>query len=519
MSRLAYSFKNARVSVAFYLLVLALNFFSRRIFLEELGTQFVGLTSSVMSYIGFLNLADLGIATAVAQVLYAPLYRRDRTQITELVSLLGWLFRLVGLAITLLGLTFAAFIPWVFARAVTEGIPLGTIYAAYLTFLATTLMSYLLNYKQNLLMADQRGYVVTRIFNLSLLAKVLLQMALLRWTPAGYLSWLAVELLFGVVYAVWLESALRRIYPWLRSSLRQGRAAVRKYRSVFATTRRIFSHRIASLVLYQSDVIVLGQLISQSMVSYYTNYSMMIGRLTSFIGGALNNSYAGVGNLVVEGDRSKIKLVFWQFNAMYFWIGGTLSFSFYELVNPFISLWLPAGRYALFSSPVVLMLVATLFIGLIRQTAQYFLNAYGLYHDVWAAWTEAALNLVLSFWACWRYGVSGVVAGTLLSTGLFVLFWKPYFLYRRGFRESSREYWLTLLKYLSILVFVWLVLETILVQGWLPSSDTWGGWLTRAVIIPLLYGILSGVALYFSSRGMRNFVRLVTGLLRAKLRR
>lgn len=519
MSRLAYSFKNARVSVVFYLLVLALNFFSRRIFLEELGTQLVGLTSSVMSYVGFLNLADLGIAGAVAQVLYTPLYRRDRTQIAELVSLLGWLFRLVGIVIAAAGLLFAAFIPWIFARTVAEGIPLGTVYAAYLTFLATTLMSYLVNYKQNLLMADQRGYVVTRIFNLSLLAKVLLQMALLRWTPAGYLTWLVVELLFGAVFAVWLELALRRIYPWLRTSLRLGRQVVRKYREVFATTRRIFAHRIASFVLYQSDVIVLGQLISQSMVSYYTNYSMMISRLTSFIGGALNNSYAGVGNLVVEGDRPKIKLVFWQFNAMYFWLGGTLSFTFYELVNPFISLWLPAGRYELFSPPVILMLVATLFIGLIRQTCQYFLNAYGLYHDVWAAWAEAALNLLISFWACWRYGVAGVVAGTLLSTGLFVLFWKPYFLYRRGFRESSREYWLTLLKYLSLLVASWLVSGAILHAGWLPSPVTWSSWLLRAALTPLLYGVLSGSALCFSSLGMRAFVSLLAGQLRARFRR
>ena len=43
MSRISYSLKNVKVSLVFYMLVLGLNFFSRRIFLESLGTELVGL--------------------------------------------------------------------------------------------------------------------------------------------------------------------------------------------------------------------------------------------------------------------------------------------------------------------------------------------------------------------------------------------------------------------------------------------------------------------------------------------
>ena len=64
MSRISYSLKNVKVSLVFYMLVLGLNFFSRRIFLESLGTELVGLSDTVMSYIGFLNLAEMGISVA-----------------------------------------------------------------------------------------------------------------------------------------------------------------------------------------------------------------------------------------------------------------------------------------------------------------------------------------------------------------------------------------------------------------------------------------------------------------------
>ncbi|MCH5306209.1 MAG: hypothetical protein J1E79_06970 [Rikenella sp.] len=509
MSRITYSVKNVKVSLTFYMLVLVLNFFSRRVFLETLGNDLVGLSETVVSYIGFLNLAEMGISVAIANVLYAPLFRGDREQVVELVSLLGWLFRLVGIVIGAAGLIFAAFIPWIFAKDIETGLDLGMIYAAYLTFLTTTLLSYLVNYKQNLLVADQKGYAVAKVFNLCLIGKVLLQMALLRWCGAGYLTWLGLEVVFGVVFAVWLEAVVRRVYPWLHASVRTGRELVRKYREVFAGVRRIFAHRIAGFALVQSDKLVIAQLLSLSMVAFYTNYSIIINRVTAFITGTLQNSYAGVGNLVAEGNREKVRLVFWQFNAMYFWMGGTLAFAFYRLINPFIVLWLPPERYVLFSGPVVLMLVGTLFIGVVRQTVQYFLNAYGLYHDVWAAWTEAGLNVAVSIWGCLYYGVAGVVAGTLLSTGLAMLVWKPYFLYKRGFRDSSREYWLTLLKYLAIIAGVWFLTDWIADWGWLPSVKSWGGWAVHAVVIPLLYAVLCGGMLWLVSRGMRDFAKLV----------
>lgn len=522
MSRVSYSIKNVKVSLTFYMLVLLLNFFSRRIFLETLGNDLVGLSETVMGYIGFLNLAEMGIPVAIANVLYAPLFRDDRERVTELVSLLGWLLRLVGILIAAAGLVFAVFIPWIFAREIAAGLDAGVIYAAYFTFLTTTLLSYLVNYKQNLLVADQKGYEVARVFNLCLIAKVLLQMALLKWAGAGYLSWLLLEVVFGVVFAVWLEAVMRRVYPWLRSSPRLGRGVVRKYREVFAGVKRIFSHRIAGFVLTQSDKLVVAQTLSLTAVTFYTNYSLIINRVTAFITATLQNSYAGVGNLVAEGDRGKIKLVFWQFNAMYFWLGGTLAFGFYMLVNPFIELWLPPDRYELFSGLIVLMLVGTLFVGLVRQTVQYFLNAYGLYHDVWAAWTEAGLNVAVSVWACLHYGVAGVIVGKLLSTGLFMLLWKPYFLYRRGFKESSAEYWLTLAKYFAMIAGTWLLVGWVVGLGWLPPMTTWGGWAVNALAVPLLYGLVCGGAMYAGSEGMRCFVRLAAGLVRgavAKRRR
>ena len=71
-SRLKKSLLNARVNLIFYFLSLALSFFSRKIFLDALGADFMGLIGTLNNLLGFLNLAELGISTAIGYVLYKP---------------------------------------------------------------------------------------------------------------------------------------------------------------------------------------------------------------------------------------------------------------------------------------------------------------------------------------------------------------------------------------------------------------------------------------------------------------
>ena len=77
MSRVSKSLKNAKVGVFFFTVSIFLQFFSRKIFLDELGDDFIGLESTLRSVLGFLNLAELGIGTAIGFTLYKPLFDKN----------------------------------------------------------------------------------------------------------------------------------------------------------------------------------------------------------------------------------------------------------------------------------------------------------------------------------------------------------------------------------------------------------------------------------------------------------
>ncbi|MCQ2411288.1 MAG: hypothetical protein MJ053_07580, partial [Elusimicrobiaceae bacterium] len=95
-SRVRKSLLNAKVNLIFYFLILVLSFFSRKIFLDTLGADFIGLTGTLYNLLASLNIAELGIATAISYVLYKPLFEHDEQKIMEILSAPGYLYRWIG---------------------------------------------------------------------------------------------------------------------------------------------------------------------------------------------------------------------------------------------------------------------------------------------------------------------------------------------------------------------------------------------------------------------------------------
>ena len=172
-SRVKKSLLNARVNLIFYVLILLISFFSRKIFLNCLGADFVGLTGTLMSLLNFLNLAELGISTAIGYVLYKPIFEHDETRINEIISVLGYMYRWIGRIIIAAGVALSCFLPVIFP---STGFSYGIIYFAYYSFLASSLIGYFANYRQTLLGADQRNYVVAFYFQTASIIKIICQM-------------------------------------------------------------------------------------------------------------------------------------------------------------------------------------------------------------------------------------------------------------------------------------------------------------------------------------------------------
>lgn len=510
-SRAHKSFLNARTNLIFYFLVLAATFFSRKIFLEKLGDDFVGMTSTLSNLLGLLNLAELGVGSAVGYMLYKPLVEGNRERINQIVSVLGYVYRKIGLLVIAGATVLAVFLPWIL-----EGAPFGDllIYFTYLSYLVGAVLGYFVNYRQLLLTADQRQYVVTAYYQSANVLRLLIQMTVLYRTSNPY-YWVTIEIGFAFIYSWILNRRIDRAYPWLKTTVRNGRQLLKEYPELIRYTKQIFVHKIGATALFNLSPVFVYAYTSLAMVAYYTNYTLIISKVQQLVSQLLGSADAGIGQLVAEGDVERIHKVFREIFALRYWVGGTLVGALWFALNPFIQLWLGA-EYLLPSGTVALILL-NLYI-MFTRVADSFNMAYGLFYDTWAPITEAGLNAGFSVLLGHFWGLNGVLLGTTLSMLAIVVIWKPYFLFSKGFRLSVWRYWRRVGLHVLILAGVFVLI------GWLnrycPVDPTagYGAWLLYSLVVTALFALLLFGVMFVLTEGMRTLVFRVIQIISRRLR-
>lgn len=511
-SRVKKTLLNARVNLLFYFLTLLLSFFSRKIFLDCLGADFVGLTGTLQNILGYLNLAELGIGSAIGYLLYKPIFDQDHKKINEIITVMGFLYRWIGILIITGGIIISIFLPAIFPG---NQFPMKLIFFAYFTFLGSSLIGYFINYKQILLGADQKEYVVTAYYQSANIIKTIIQLALAYYTRNLYL-WITIEFSFGIIYALILNWKLKQTYPWLKTELSQGRRLLKQYPDVLKKTGQLFLHKVAYLVAGQSYNIIIYAFANLTMVAIYGNYSMVVSKLSTMISNFMGGVSASLGNLVAEGNSKKTQDIFWKLSSFRTFIGGILFYGIYTFSNPFISLWV-GTEYVL---PVWILMpyYIKVYFDYTTSTLASFLYAHGLFYDVWASFVEAIICASVSIGCGYLWGLFGVLLGGMTSNIIINIGWKSYFLFKKGLNLELRKFYLYLFKFMAIQGAVMLTIESFSGKILLYSQRNFFNLSVSMITMVLLYSFATGFLIFVTDRGFREFLKQLTTYLLKKNR-
>lgn len=500
-SRVKKTLLNARVNLIFYFLTLCLSFFSRKIFLDCLGADFVGLTGTLQNILGYLNLAELGVGSAIAFNLYKPIQQHDRTKIIDIVSLFGYYYRNIGLVVLGGGIIVSLFIPMIFGKS---DFSFGVIYFAFYSYLASSLIGYFINYRQALLSADQRNYVVAVYYQSANILKVIIQLTIAYYF-ANFYVWIAIELSFGILYSFILNKKIDQVYPWLKCTVAIGKSQSKNYPNILQSTKQVFIHKIKDFMLSQSDQLFIFAFMSLKMVAYFGNYTLIILRLTAFFSTILDSVGASVGNLVAENNKGKMMSVFWELMALRYFMAGFICFCLFELITPFIVLWL--GSEYILGNTILIILLVNLFISISRGTVDNFNFAYGHFGDVWAAWTEGIINITVTLIAGYYWGIPGILLGKTCSIVPIIVFWKPLYLFRDGFEASYTHYWSQTIKYYLIFTVSFIIIHLILNLIPINPSMSFGWWIVFAIICAGSFGGMYLLLITYFGPGGKNLLK------------
>ena len=410
-------------------------FFSRKIFLDCLGAEFIGLTGTLGNILGYLNLAEFGITASIGYFLFKPLQANNRQEIQDILSLLGYLYNRIGCIILTGGIIISLFFPFIFSKA---ALGLDIVYFAYYSFLGSSLIGYFINYRQILLSADQKNYLVAIYFQSANILKTILQI-ILAYTYENLYVWVGVEFLFGIIGCIILNWKINKEYPWLYVDKSRGKSLLKQYPEIISKTKQVFIHKIKDFVLVRSDELFIFLFVSLKMVAYYGNYMIIISKLISLFSSITGSVGASIGNLVAEDNRQKMLNVFWEYTTIQHTIAAVLSFSLYNFIEPFIAHWL--GSEYIMDRRILLLLIIYIYITNSRNSIDSFNYAHGLFADVWSAWAELIINISITIIGGLKWGIIGILLGKIASLLTIVVLWKPYYLFSSGFKEPVSTYW------------------------------------------------------------------------------
>lgn len=509
-SRVGKAVLNMKVNLAVSAISIIVSFFSRKIFLDQLGDEFIGLATTVNSLLAFLNLAELGVGASIAYFLYKPLFDKDREKINEIISIMAYLYRNIGIFILCAGVVFSLFLPLIFQGTTQSWF---VIYYCFYAQLFCSLIGYFINYKANTIFnADQRQYFVNGYFQITQILCVVLQMALALYT-GSYFIYITLTLLFAILNSLLLNRQFDKVYPWVEANYQRGKVAIKHHQEIIQYVKKVFVHQIGGFINNSVMPIIVFAYASLSVVTFYGNYTLLNSKVSQLINAALSGTSAGIGNLIAEGNRECIYRCYKELYAIKFFVVTYLSLCLLFLSSDFIAVWL--GESYVLSPLLVFLICADFCLNLLRNTTDQYLDGYGLKADIWVPICRIiSLLAVVAAGKVW--GLVGLLAVPVLVQLCLMHVWKPYYLYSQGFKMRFPHY-LTLLagNIIPFVIAYFLSRKTLLLMG--ISEDvatTWQAFLIKASAFSVILLITSALLSYGCSEGIRLFVERMKGRFR-----
>lgn len=475
-SRTNKSIINSVAALLMYFINLILEFYSRVIFLHYLGTEILGLNTTANNILQFLNLAEMGVWTAIATSLYKPLHTKDYDEINRIVTFNGHIYKRIGLTIIAIALVVMCFFPLIFKKMT---LPLWYAYASFGVLLFSSLLGYFANYRQFLLSSDQLNYKVIFSYKLSMACKVVAQIIAMKLFPYPYIWWLGLEFSFAIIGSLALNRMVRKTYPFLEKAKETYKELKQKYPEILKKIKQLFIQKISGFVLFQTSPLIIYGLATLTLVTLYGNYMIIINGLISLIAAMFNGMLASIGNLIASSDRKHELKVFHQLFTIRFYIIAIMCYGLWIGGQGFVEWWL--GKEYLLEPLTLGLLTAQFFVYVNRYVIYDFLSGHGYFGDVWASIIEVFINLGLSILLGVFWGLNGVITGVLISLTIISFGWKPFYLFKVKLKEGFFSFWKNFIFLLILSGVSWILSNIILNQ--IPLSQYGSIWELIAILV------------------------------------
>lgn len=493
------------------LLTALLSFILRKIFILHLDETLLGVNGLYTGVLSLLSMADLGVGTAFQFALYKPVAEHHRETVKSYMANYARVYRVVALAVAVLGLLLTPFLPWIIKDPGGYSQRELTIY--YFIFLFNTVSTYFVSYKYAVANAEQKNYIQTNVLTLTKFATVLCQIVVLLVTK-NFLAYLLTDAVIQLLQKVVVNAYLNRRYPFLKEKnvepLSEGERA-----GIWNRTKALLLLRIGDVLRLQTDALLISAFINVALVGMVDNYLLVVNTISNFVNIIFNSVISGFGNLIATENKEKQQRLFMVYRFFAAYAYGFSAIGFYVLLTPLISC-IFGPEWILPALAVKLMILDYFFRGE-RVVLSNYKTAAGIFEqDRYRAMIQGIVNLIISVALVGPFGLVGIYIGTFAS-GILANFSMPVIIYHTCFDSSPRRFFAKSLQYtavtaLALLPCLW-IRERLLPGAMTGAPVSFLSIILMALIVTAIYHLI-----FFLFFGRTDEMHYLTDLLRSRIK-
>ncbi len=445
--RVENSIRNIHVSIITQIIITLLGFISRKVFIDNLGTEYLGVNGLLTNILSMMSLVEGGIGAAIVYDLYKPLAENNEEKVIALIQLYKKIYGILAIIIFILSLIIYPFL----GRIMKNDSSISFLGVVYFLFVFKNMISYLNAHKWSLINADQKGYVLAK-YNLLFNIITMVSKVIILIVTQSYIFYLLIECFIFIIQNIYNGKIVNDRYPYIKTK-KIYKIDESTKNNLIINVKALFLHNIGTWCVFGTDNILISSFISVATVGLYSNYTMIISQLSSLLTPVIGGIGASVGNLIATESNEKSYKIFKITYLINFWIYSFSAIFLFNLLEPFINWWL--GNGLLLDKLTFFIILVNFYITGLRSSINIFKSKGGVFNqDRYVPLVEAVINLGSSLILLKYLGIAGIFLGTTISTIAIPLWTQSYLVYKHIFNKSVFLYFKKYVFYAVITVLV-----------------------------------------------------------------
>ena len=501
-SKIQRAMRNVGFGVVERVISLGLTFILRTMMIYTLGSEYLGLNNLFISILQILNLAELGVGSAIIFCMYRPIIEHDEETICALLKLFRVIYRTIGVVIFVTGLCLMPFIRFLIAGEIRADV---NIYILYFIHLINTSAGYMLfAYRGALLLAHQRNDIPAIVQLAVDILKSLVQMIALLVLHNYYVYVIALPMasITGNILNAYFA---KHYYP---QYVCRGSVSPELKKNIKEKTFALVGVKITTLIYNSVDSVVISSFLGLVVLAQYNNYYYIMQALIAIITVMYNSIVSIVGTSIVTQTHEKNYDDYMNLSFLNAWVVGWCTVCLYCLYQPFMQLWV--GTELMMEDSIAICFCVYFYVFQLMAVQNTYKDAAGLWkEDLRRSYTTNLVNLVSNLILVQVIGVYGILFSTIFALLVVSYPWQTKMIHQKLFHCSMAPYLLRLGYYTAVTILGCAV--TGIACGLVQSTD-FVGLILRGIICCVLPNIIFLVC-FFRLKEFRAALGIVKQLL------